>query len=128
VKLLAYAISQTGICDELLALVRTEVVSIDNRGIPKLTKDWWSKVDLLLLDEMHEHFGVQADSTGKFGIAQMVRKKLDRKWVKGHYGWSFENDPHDIIYEYEEFDEWRRAYEEKQQSRSDGVAGVHRFS
>lgn len=129
-KFLAHAASpmRTGVFDELLALVRTEILSIDSRGIPTLTKDWWSKADLLLLDEMHERFGVSVDPNGKCGVAEKIRKRLDRKWARMNEGWAFASDHRDIIYDFEEFDQWRVAWEEKQRSRSEGAAGVHKFS
>jgi len=129
-KALAHASSpkRSGVSDELLALIRTEIFSLDNRGIPTLTKDWWSKVDLLLLDEMYERFGIQADAAGKHGVAEKIRKRMERKWARTQLGFAFASDPKDIIYDYEEFDKWRMAFEEKQQSRSEGAAGVHRFN
>jgi len=129
-KCLAHAASpkQTGVFDELLALMRTEILSIDSRGIPTLTNDWWSKVNVLLLDETRERFGVSADPSGKFGVAEKIRSKLDLEWTKTARGFAFASDPKDTIYDDEEFATWRMAYEAKQQSRSEGAAGVHRFN
>lgn len=129
-KCLAHAASpkQTGVLDELLALVRTEILSVDDRGIPTLTKDWWSKVDFLLLSESDESFGMPVDPSGKFGVAEKIRSKLDLEWTKTARGFAFASDPNDTIYDEGEFATWRMAYEEKQQSRSEGAAGVHRFN
>jgi hypothetical protein len=130
IKILAHVLSpsRTGVYDELLALSRTGVLAVDDRGIPGLTKDWWSRVDLLLLDEMHESWGLQADTLGKYGVAEKVRRTLNRKWVRTDCGWALAKEDDDIVFDFEEFDEWRVAYEDKQRARSDGADGVGRFS
>jgi hypothetical protein len=128
-KILAHVLSpnQTGVYDELLALVRTGVLLVDKRGIPALAKDWWSSVEILLLDDMYESWGLQADPNGRYGVAEKVRKTLHRKWVRTHYGWAFAQDEEDIVFDFEEFDEWRMAFEDKRRAQSDGVDGVGRF-
>ena len=127
---LAYAASplRTGILDELLALVRSETVSIDSRGIPALTKDWWSKVDFLLLDDMLERFGVRVDPTGRYGVAEKIRTKLDHKWTSTPQGFAYASESEDTVYDFAEFYQWRTVFEEKQQSQSEGATGVHRFN
>ena len=127
---LAYTASplRTGILDELLALVRSETVSIDSRGIPALTKDWWSKVDFLLLDDMHERFGVRVDPTGRYGVAEKIRTKLDHEWTSTPQGFAYASEPEDTVYDFAEFYQWRTVFEEKQQSQSEGATGVHRFN
>lgn len=128
-KRLAHVLSplQTGVYDELFALIRTGVLSVDERGIPALAKDWWSGVDLLLLDDMYESWGVQADVSGWYGVAEKVRRTLNRKWVRTDCGWAFAQDQEDIVFDFEEFDEWRMAFEDKQRAQSDGLEGVGRF-
>jgi hypothetical protein len=127
-KLLAHVLSpnRTGVYDELLAFIRTGVFKIDDHGIPSPVKDWWLKVDMLLLEDMHEKWGVKADPEGKYGVAKKLRKLLHRKWNRSDYGWALADDD-ELIFEFEEFDEWRVAFEDKQQTRSDGVDGIGRF-
>lgn len=120
--------NQTGVVDELIALVRSEILVLDNRGIPSLAKAWSTKVDLLLLDEMCERTGVRADPKGKFAVAEKIRKKLDRKWTRTPEGWAIKDDPQNIIFGHVEFDEWRLAFEDKQQTMLECNAGVNRFS
>ena len=129
-KLLAFAASplRTGILDEVLAFVRTEIMSIDDRGIPVLTEDWWSKVDFLLLDDMQRRFGVSADPNGKYGVAEKIRKILDQEWTTTPKGFAFGSDPDDVVYDFQEFDQWRIVFEQKQQAQSEGAMGVHRFN
>lgn len=128
-KILAHVLSpsRTGLFDELLALVRTNVLAVDDQGIPALAKDWWSRVDLLLLEEMSESWGLNDDTNVKYGVAENIRKTLHRKWARSYKGWALANDKEDIIFDFEEFDEWRVAFEDKQRARSDGVDGVGRF-
>jgi hypothetical protein len=126
-KVVAFALSpdRCGIYDELLALIRTNVLTLDDhRGIPMLAKNWWSNVDVLLLDDMWHSWGTRIDVKGNYGITANIRKLLHRKWIRSDsVGWSLVSQPDDIIFEFEEFDDWRVAFE----SRLDGVDGIGRF-
>jgi len=128
-KALAHVLSpkQSGICDELLALIRMEIFDIDKRGIPVLANDWSSKADILLLDDMSQNWGTAADPSGKYGIVEDIRKPLDSEWVRTDYGWAHAEDDFDVVYEFAEFEYWRSAFEDKQQSQSDELEGVGRF-
>ena len=126
-KMLAYVITHCGIYDELLALIRTSVVKVDDRGIPALSAFWWSHVDILILDDMWSNWGILADPKGNYGVSFKIRKLLRRNWSRNESGWSLTSKKDDIIFEFEEFDEWRVAYEGKQQSLSDGIDGIGRF-
>jgi hypothetical protein len=128
-KLLAATVSPSvsGVYDELLALIRSDVLIVDSRGVPLLAKDWWTRVDILMLDEMAQRFGMRADPKGQHGICENVRKKLGRTWVRTERGWAFASDVDDVIFDFDEFDEWHQAYQEKQKNRSDGVDGIGRF-
>lgn len=126
-KILGFVLTHCGIYDELLALIRTNVVKVDSRGVPTLTPYWWSHVDILLLDEWWSNWGVQADPKGNYGVAVKVRKGLRRNWFRSDLGWALMSQKDDIIFEFEEFDEWRVAFEGKQQTVSDGIDGIGRF-
>jgi hypothetical protein len=126
-QLLLHVLSPTrsGVCDELLALIHMGVLAVDERGIPALCHDWWSNVDVLLLDDMSESWGVAADPSGKYGITDAVRMPLNEEWTKAEDGWALGEE--DIVYEDSEFDAWRAAFEDKQQAQSDNIEGVGRF-
>jgi hypothetical protein len=126
-QLLLHVLSPTrsGVCDELLALIQMGVLAVDERGLPALCHDWWSNVDVLLLDDMAESWGVAADPSGKYGITDAVRMPLDEQWTKAEDGWALGEE--DTVYEDSEFDAWRAAFEDKQQAQSDNIEGVGRF-
>jgi hypothetical protein len=119
--------SRSGIYDELMALIRMRVIVVQPNGIPSMAKDWWSFVDILLLDDMWTHWGLQQDENNNHGIHSKVRKALHRKWIRDDFGWALNPHINDIIFEFDEFEEWRVAYEAKQQTTSDGVHGIGRF-
>jgi hypothetical protein len=129
VKVLAHVISsgRTGICDELLALLRAGAIHIDDGGVFVPAKDWWSKVDFLLLEDMDENWSNAADVDGKYGISSYMRKILSKKWCRTEYGWALTSESDDIVFDFAEFDEWRAAFEEKQSARLDGAVGVGKF-
>lgn len=118
---------QSGVCDELLALMQGGVVMVDARGIPKLSKDWWANVDLLLLEDMHFGWGENTDPLGKYGIAEEVREQLGRRWRRTGRGWVFVDEPKEVIFDFEEFDDWREAFEHKQQAHSEDTEGIGQF-
>jgi hypothetical protein len=128
-KTLAHILSpnRCGIYDELIALIQMKVILVEPNGIPKLTKDWWSAVDVLLLDDMWNRWGVQTDVNSNYGVHSKIRKTLSRKWFRSEDGWALQPNRNDIIFEFDEFDEWRVAYEAKQQTASDGLEGIGRF-
>jgi hypothetical protein len=126
-KIVGFILTCCGIYDELLALIRTNVVKVDPRGIPGLSASWWSHVDILVLDDMWSNWGIHADPKYKFGVAVKVRKGLRRYWFRSDTGWALMSQKDDIIFVFEEFDEWRVAFEGKQQTVSDGIDGIGRF-
>lgn len=118
---------RTGVWDELAAMIKTKILEVDEHGIPALTKDWWTRVDILFLSEMNERCGFFADPKGVYGIVDTVRTTLSRKWIQCDTGWALTADTDDIIYDFEEFDEWRAAFNEKKNARSDRVDGIGKF-
>ena len=129
VMMLAHFLSpnKSGIYDELMALIRTKVIEVQSNGIPTLAKDWWSSVDILLLDDMWNRWDVRVDEKNNHGVYSKVRKMLHRKWKRDDVGWAMHPHLDDIVFELDEFDEWRVAYEAKQQSTSEGIHGIGRF-
>ncbi len=120
--------SATGIIDELYALLRSSILTLNAAGIPYLAPQWFTNVDVLLLDDMDSYWGIGADPTGKFGMSQHVRATLHREWEKADEGWILVmEDPYDVVYEFAVFDEWRDAFEDKEKTKADSIEGVGRF-
>jgi hypothetical protein len=128
-NVLAHVLSptRTGVMDELDALIKTKVVVVDDRGIPTLSRDWWTRVDILVLDDMEAKWGIDIDTKGKCGVFEPICKTLYRKWTSCDTGWALNTDIEDIVYEYQEFDEWRMAFTDKQRSRFDHADGIGKF-
>jgi hypothetical protein len=128
-NILAHVLSptRTGVMDELDALITTNVVVVDDRGIPKLSRDWWTRIDILVLDDMEAKWGIDIDTKGKCGVFEPIRKTLYRKWTSCDTGWALNTDIEDIVYEFQEFDEWRMAFTDKQRSRLDQADGIGKF-
>lgn len=125
ISCLAYILSpeQTGICDELLALLHADILTIDeNQGIPILSNDWHVKVDALLLNDMHVRWGRSAE---KYGIIEEIGK-LQEFWKLNEVGWML-RDEDEVIFSLDDIDEWREAFEQKHQAYSDGLEGIGRF-
>lgn len=129
VKMLAHLVSPeiSGIFDELLALLSMNVLEIDSQGIPKLSRDWWAHVDLLLLEDMNDNWGPKADPRGRFGITDAVRGPLSAAWRRTRDGWVLVDDPNELVFDFDEFDIWREAFEQKQQEKQDDDEGIGRF-
>lgn len=129
-NMFAFAVlpSATGIVDELYALIRSSILDLNEAGIPKLASQWFSNVDVLLLDDMDSYWGIRADPTNKFGMSQHIRATLHREWEKTDEGWILvKEDPYDVVYEFAVFDEWRDAFEDKEKTKADSIEGVGRF-
>ena len=128
-KMFAVALSPStcGVYDELKSLIQSRVLSVNDAGIPNLTEEWSTKVDLLLLDDMDSFWTRSRDPSGKYGVSERVRTALGEKWRKTYKGWALASDPKEIVFDFGEFDEWRDAFEDQQQSKDDSSEGVGRF-
>ena len=60
-------------------------------------------------------------------VTEHVRETLSQKWIKTEYGWALPDDPDENINGFGDFDEWRDAFEDEQQSKEDSAEGVGRF-
>lgn len=128
IKALAYILSpdQTGVCDELLALLSTNVLVVDEeRGIPVLAGDWYSRVDAMLLNDMHSRWGAAVDPIGKCGIMDEVRSLSDH-WERTDKGWLLKEED-DLVFLFDELEEWREAFEEKHESHLEDAEGIGKF-
>ena len=116
----------TGVYDELFSLVRLGIVNL-KRGIPRLARDWYGRVDLLLLSEGAGCWAPGVDKAGKYMVCDKIRQKLFSKWMAAESGWALKTDPEDIIFDFDEWEEWRESFEAKQEAQSDTVHGIGRF-
>ncbi|GKY99791.1 hypothetical protein MPSEU_000932900 [Mayamaea pseudoterrestris] len=128
-SLLSMVISPTvsGVTDELLSLCKSGVLRLDDEGIPVPTHDWWAHVDLIMLEDMHQHWGNKPDPRGLCGISNKMRKALGRKWQRNSLGWSFTNNVEQTVFDFYDYDEWRDGLELKMTSSMNFVQGVGRF-
>ena len=117
----------SGVVDELLALIRMGVLRVDEKGIPRLADAWWEHVDLLILEDMNNLWSVKSDPLGKFGIIDEIRLPLKDKWRRTRDGWVMNDEPNEIVFDFDEFDLWREAFEEKQQEEQDDDEGIGKF-
>jgi hypothetical protein len=117
----------SGVVDELLALIRMGVLQVNERGIPHLADAWWERVDLLILEDMNNLWNVKSDPQGKFGIVDEIRLPLKDKWRRTRDGWVMDDEPNEIVFDFDEFDLWREAFEEKQQEDQDDDEGIGKF-
>lgn len=119
--------SSSGLYDELMALVKMEVLKTHSSGIPFLSRDWFLKVDILVLDDMDRCWGSDADPEGRFCIDEEMRDTLEEQWVKSDYGWSTADDPNDLVFDFEVIDEWREAFQGQMEEKANCTEGVGRF-
>lgn len=120
---------RSGIYDELLALIETTVAIVQPNGMVNLAQNWWSSVDILFLDDIWQHGGMAKDKAqSHYGVPLKMARMLRRHWKRvDEVGWALQSHPQNIVFEWDEFDQWRVAYEAQQQTTSDGVYGIGRF-
>jgi hypothetical protein len=129
-KAIAYVLQTdaAGVVDEALALVRMGVLEISDGGILLLASEWYANVDILLLSNMAENWGMSVDPEGRYGVSDEIRKVLFKEWIQNEEGsWAYSSDPNDTVYVSTDFAMWREAYEHKHENRSAGNEGIGRF-
>jgi hypothetical protein len=128
VKALAVSLSpnQSGVCDELLALLHTGVLTVDKiRGIPVLSSKWYSFVDVLLLNDMQINWNRTSDPVGKYGIIDEITN-LSQFWQLAENGWILKNE-NELVYDFNDMEEWRAAFEAKHCAKIEGIDGIGKF-
>jgi len=128
--LIAHLVSpeKSGLYDELMAMIRSGVLKIDNRGVAILNgDDWYSKVDVLLLNDMFHQWSPSVDTENKFCMDEHVRRALQTNWECVDGDWALTSDPFDIIHHDEEYEEWRRSFENTNQAQEDSIEGIGKF-
>ena len=119
--------STSGLYDELMALLKMDVLKLDPSGIPGLAMDWYTNVDLVILEDMDRCWGSDADPEGRFCINDELRDTLEEKWVKYQYGWALADDPDDLVFDYEVIDAWREAFQGEMEEQANLAEGVGRY-
>ncbi|CAJ1959310.1 unnamed protein product [Cylindrotheca closterium] len=119
--------STSGLYDELMALLKMDVLKLDPSGIPGLAMDWYTNVDIVILEDLDRCFGSDADPEGRFCINDELRDTLEEKWVKLEYGWAMTDDSSDLVFEYDVIDAWREAFQGEMEEQANMVEGVGRY-
>jgi len=76
---------------------------------------------------MKNLWGSKVDPSRKYGMADEIRTKLEEKWGRNSYGWYLSEEPKETIFDFEQYDLWREAFEEKQQEEEEDAEGIGRF-
>jgi hypothetical protein len=118
--------SGTGLYEEILALLKMEVVKVRS-GIPVFTHNWYEKVDILVLDDLGTYWSSDLDPEGKYCINEELRDTLEERWVKYSYGWALADAPKELIFEYGVMDEWKETFEERLEENENQSEGIGRF-
>jgi hypothetical protein len=119
--------SRTGVFDEMTTFTKMGILEISPSGVPRLSEDWFSKVDIILLEDMDSAWGSQMDPDGKYCVHQALRQGLDKNWKRHSYGWALTADPDDLIFDFDELDEWRNTFEGKVEEKGNISEGIGRF-
>ena len=124
--------SNSGVYDEILAFVQMGVLEISgssssSSGIPLLSKDWSSKVDVVLLEDMDASWGTDSDPEGRCCVHDELRDTLEEEWIKSEHGWALADDPKDLIFDFGVLDEWRQTFEGQLEERANYSEGIGRF-
>lgn len=126
---LAYLTSSygSGIVDELSAFVKMGVLAVNSSGIPSLVEDWQNQVDIVVLSDMDGAWNKSEDPDGLYCVNEKLRAELADHWVKSDHGWALVEEPDEIIFDFEELEEWRRSFEGKVETQANHAEGIGRF-
>jgi hypothetical protein len=119
--------TRSGVYDELMAFTKMGILDISPSGVPRLSEDWFSKVEIILLEDMDTAWGSQIDPDGKYCVHKSLRQGLEKYWGRHSYGWALAADPDDLIFDFDELDEWRKTFEGKVEEKANISEGIGRF-
>lgn len=119
--------TRTGVVDEVMAFIKMGILEISPSGVPRLSEDWSSKVDIILLADMDSAWKSQVDSDGKYCVPNALRQSLEEQWERHSDGWALRADPDDLIFDFDELDEWRKTFEGKVEEKTNISEGIGRF-
>lgn len=118
---------RTGVYDEIMALRKMGVLGRTRSGCVVLHKDWVSRVDPLLLDDMDQHWGKRVDPMNKHCVSKSIRDELEKSWSRVDGGWAMSADLEDVIFRDDEWDEWRRHFHDRFVSQVNEDEGIEKF-
>lgn len=118
---------KTGLFDELKALEQLGILKKTKFGGANLTKDWYTKVDPLVLNDMESKWSFEKDSSNKFLINSKVKRDLANYWVKVDGAWALNEDLGEIVFTDEEWDSWRRCFEDEIEKIANYEDGIGKF-
>ena len=118
--------ASSGLYDELIALLKMGVLKVSS-GIPVLTDDWWSKVDIIVLDDMKTSWSTSVDPDSRYCVNEELRDTLEEQWKKSDYGWAMVDNPRDLIFDFTVLDEWRETFENRLVEKANLSEGIGRF-
>ena len=113
----------TGLMDEIRALMKSGVLTLTEKGYLRLARHWYLNVDVLLLDEFVDTWGFDR----RFLMDSKIVETLKKQWILTELGWASTAEPEDPIYDLAEFEEWKQAFEQKHETKSNEVSGINRF-
>jgi hypothetical protein len=119
--------TRTGVLDEVMIFTKMGILEISPSGVPRLSEDWFSKVDIILLEDMDSACGSQTDPDGKYCVHKALQQGLEKHWERHSYGWALTADPDDLIFDFDELDEWRKTFEGKVEEEANISEGIGRF-
>ena len=119
--------ARSGLYDEILALLKMKVLKISSSGIPVLTDDWWTKIDIVVLDEMHTSWSTKVDPDSRHCISEELRDTLEEKWVWKKNGWYLLESSRELMFDFAILDEWRETFEGRLEEKANLLEGIGRF-
>jgi hypothetical protein len=118
--------ASSGLYDELIALLKMGVLKVSS-GIPVLTDDWWSKVDIIVLDDMKTSWSTSVDPDSRYCVNEELRDTLEEQWKKSNCGWALVDNPRDLIFDFTVLDEWKETFENRLVEKANLSEGIGRF-
>ena len=119
--------AKTGLYDELIALLKMDIFKVSRSGIPIISPDWWTKIDTVVLDEMHVSWSTKVDPDSRYCVNEEFRDVLEEKWIRSDHGWSLSENPKDVVFDFAILDEWRETFEGRLEEKADLSEGIGLF-
>ena len=119
--------ARSGLYDEMIALLKMGVFKVSPSGIPVLTEDWWTKIDIVVLDDMHTSWSTKIDPESRHCVNDELRDTLEEKWVWKRTGWSLAENPSELVFDFAILDEWRETFEGRIEEKENMLEGIGRF-
>jgi hypothetical protein len=115
---------QTGVADEILALLSQGILCINEEKRLRLSDDWYVHVDCLVLDEMESSWGSAMDPVGRYGVSDTIRMSLAKNWTRQGTKWIIDSQ---AVHDSAGMKEWRDTFENKKENYDCNVQGIGLF-